>query len=85
MLTLITEESFFAMSSAPNPAPTVKEPVQSVIAGAVANDKCSVCGDTFELFYNDDDDEWHLRDCVRRGNKNYHPACLDHCKVDITY
>ncbi|RVE47833.1 hypothetical protein evm_007588 [Chilo suppressalis] len=57
--------------------------VPSVKAGALADDNCALCGDKFELFYHDDDDEWHLKDSVRYEDKNYHPECLD-CVNKIT-
>ena len=34
----------------------------------------------FEQFYDDDEEEWHLRDAVRVDNRVYHPVCYDDYK-----
>ncbi|XP_034244505.1 uncharacterized protein LOC117647097 [Thrips palmi] len=38
---------------------------------------CEMCGDMFDDFFNEDQDEWHLKDCVLFEEKLYHPACLN--------
>ncbi|RVE47832.1 hypothetical protein evm_007587 [Chilo suppressalis] len=48
--------------------------VPSVKAGALADDNCALCGDKFELFYHDDEDEWHLKDSVRYEEKTTIPS-----------
>ena len=30
---------------------------------------CDICGDTFEQFWDEDAEEWHLKDAVRVNNK----------------
>ncbi|KAG7305107.1 hypothetical protein JYU34_010576 [Plutella xylostella] len=55
----------------------------SVAAGAPADRHCALCGDAFDQFYNEDKDEWHLRNSVRHEDKNYHPLCFDDYKASL--
>ncbi|XP_028981966.1 pre-mRNA cleavage complex 2 protein Pcf11-like [Diachasma alloeum] len=55
----------------------------SVPSTSDRNPHCVVCHDGFEEFYNEDEEEWHLRPAVRYANQNYHPLCLDDSKVSI--
>lgn len=41
---------------------------------------CVICKDPFEQFYDDDEEEWHLRDAIRIENKTYHPVCYEDAK-----
>ena len=41
---------------------------------------CEICMEPFEQFYDDDEEEWHLRDAVRVDNRVYHPVCYDDYK-----
>lgn len=36
---------------------------------------CNMCGDPFELFYDNDDEEWYLRNAIRFAQGVYHPIC----------
>ena len=36
-----------------------------------------MCGEQFENFFDEDTEEWCLRDAVRFGDKTYHPACYE--------
>ena len=36
---------------------------------------CDICGDPFEQFWDEDAEEWHLKDAVRINNITYHPVC----------
>ena len=38
---------------------------------------CEMCGEQFENFFDEDSEEWRLRDAIRVGNKTYHPACYE--------
>ncbi|KAL4702143.1 hypothetical protein ACJJTC_019419 [Scirpophaga incertulas] len=49
----------------------------SVAASAPLTHHCALCGDAFHQFYNEDKEEWHLRNSVRHDGCNYHPACYD--------
>jgi hypothetical protein len=53
-----------------------------VVSGAPPEHlRCFLCHDLFDQFYNDDIDEWHLRNAVEHEGNNYHPVCLDDHKV----
>ena len=41
---------------------------------------CVICGDPFEQFYDDEEEEWHLRDAMRVDDKTYHPVCYEDAK-----
>ncbi|XP_049878564.1 pre-mRNA cleavage complex 2 protein Pcf11 isoform X2 [Pectinophora gossypiella] len=60
------------------------EPPPSVAAGAPADQHCALCGDKFQQFYNEDLEEWHLRNSVRHNDCNYHPACYQDYKASLT-
>ena len=36
-----------------------------------------MCGEQFEQFWDEEAEEWHLRDAVRVNKKTYHPACYE--------
>ncbi|XP_045529689.1 pre-mRNA cleavage complex 2 protein Pcf11 isoform X1 [Pieris brassicae] len=62
----------------------VVEETPSVAAGLPAEHSCSLCGDKFDQFYNEDKEEWHLRNSVRHDEKNYHPMCFEDYKASLT-
>ncbi|KAI8441176.1 hypothetical protein MSG28_009410 [Choristoneura fumiferana] len=64
-------------AAAPAPAPP------SVAAGPPARAACALCGDTFLQFYNEDREEWHLRNSVSHEGQNYHPLCLEDYKASL--
>ncbi|KAI0979535.1 hypothetical protein GJ496_000706 [Pomphorhynchus laevis] len=37
---------------------------------------CRVCFESFDQFYNDEREEWHLKEAVRVGDWVYHATCL---------
>ncbi|OWF46603.1 uncharacterized protein LOC110455499 isoform X2 [Mizuhopecten yessoensis] len=45
--------------------------------GEDKGDVCEICGDPFEQFWNEDQEEWHLRDAIRVESKTYHPICYE--------
>ncbi|XP_064074562.1 pre-mRNA cleavage complex 2 protein Pcf11 isoform X1 [Vanessa tameamea] len=55
----------------------------SVAAGAPQH-HCALCGDRFQQFYNEDKEEWHLRNSVRHDLLYYHPLCLQDYKASLT-
>lgn len=62
-----------------------ESPVPSCIAGPDDVDKtCDMCHDQFETFYNEENEEWHLRNAVRVDGKTYHPICFEDCKSSVT-
>lgn len=38
---------------------------------------CAVCQDRFECFFNEDVEEWHLKNAVRIEEVAYHPTCYE--------
>ncbi|XP_035216033.1 uncharacterized protein LOC118189518 isoform X2 [Stegodyphus dumicola] len=54
--------------------------VPSVPAAENITETCQVCGETFDLFWVEDEEEWHLRDAVRHDEQVYHPACYEDFK-----
>lgn len=57
----------------------VLEDVPCIPAGSNQNAACELCRDRFEQFYNDESDEWQLRNAVKVDDLIYHPTCYsDH-------
>ncbi|KAG8225210.1 hypothetical protein J437_LFUL009055, partial [Ladona fulva] len=58
--------------------------IASVPAGEKAEDQhCAVCREGFEQFYNEEKEEWHLRDAVRVDGFTYHPLCYEDYKASL--
>ncbi|CAF1000990.1 unnamed protein product [Brachionus calyciflorus] len=38
-------------------------------------DSCCICGDPFEIFWSNENEEWHFKDAIRVDNRIYHPIC----------
>lgn len=57
-------------------------PPPSCVAGPDDNNKaCDMCHDPFETFYNEETEEWHLRNAIRVEENIYHPICYEDYKV----
>lgn len=41
------------------------------------NEVCFVCDDPFEMFYDDEAEEWYLRNAIRKGKQVFHPICCE--------
>lgn len=57
---------------------TEKEVVELPCVSAGKNEQdafCVLCQDKFEQFYNQDIEEWQLRNATRVDGSLYHPAC----------
>ncbi|KAM3958316.1 uncharacterized protein ACR2FA_007640 [Aphomia sociella] len=76
------EKNWFETSGAAGPEAAEEAP--SVAAGALGDHHCALCGDTFQQFYNEDEEEWHLRNSVRHEDNNYHPLCCEDYKASLT-
>ncbi|XP_028136602.1 pre-mRNA cleavage complex 2 protein Pcf11 isoform X2 [Diabrotica virgifera virgifera] len=52
--------------------------VPSVAADPDSTDECCmVCREKFDQFFNEEKEEWHLRNAIRMENKTYHPVCYE--------
>ncbi|CAF1111328.1 unnamed protein product [Rotaria sordida] len=48
------------------------------------DDRCYVCHDPFENFFDDNREEWHLKDAIRIDGKTYHPICYQDVRYETT-
>ncbi|MEE6524242.1 hypothetical protein FKM82_023593 [Ascaphus truei] len=54
---------------------------QSVPAGpAGADEICDICQEQFEQYWDEEEEEWHLKNAIRVNEKIYHPSCYDDYK-----
>ncbi|XP_053312660.1 pre-mRNA cleavage complex 2 protein Pcf11 isoform X2 [Spea bombifrons] len=54
---------------------------QSVVAGPAGSDElCDICQEQFEQYWDEEEEEWHLRNAMRVNDKIYHPSCYDDYK-----
>ncbi|XP_063927873.1 uncharacterized protein LOC135141017 isoform X2 [Zophobas morio] len=44
---------------------------------------CDVCQDKFDQFFNEDKEEWHLRNAIRVDDKTYHPVCYEDYQTSL--
>ncbi|XP_074026100.1 uncharacterized protein isoform X2 [Leptinotarsa decemlineata] len=50
----------------------------SVSADPESTDECcDVCRDKFDYFFNEEKEEWHLKNAIRIEDKTYHPLCYE--------
>lgn len=47
----------------------------------IQDQRCEVCQDRFEQFYNEEKEEWHLRMAISIDGKTYHPLCYEDYQV----
>ncbi|XP_050299204.1 pre-mRNA cleavage complex 2 protein Pcf11 isoform X2 [Anthonomus grandis grandis] len=47
------------------------------------NESCHVCRESFEQFFNEEKEEWHLRNAIRMDEKTYHPVCYEDYQKSI--
>ncbi|XP_036176569.1 pre-mRNA cleavage complex 2 protein Pcf11-like [Myotis myotis] len=51
---------------------------QSVPAGpAGAEESCEICQEQFEQYWDEEEEEWHLKNAMRVDGKIYHPSCYE--------
>ncbi|XP_038618039.1 pre-mRNA cleavage complex 2 protein Pcf11 isoform X2 [Tachyglossus aculeatus] len=51
---------------------------QSVPAGpAGADESCEICQEQFEQYWDEEEEEWHLKNAIRVDGKIYHPSCYE--------
>ncbi|CAF4941179.1 unnamed protein product, partial [Rotaria magnacalcarata] len=49
------------------------------------DDRCYVCHDPFENFFDDNREEWCLKDAMRVDGKTYHPICYQDVQYQETH
>ncbi|XP_052224670.1 uncharacterized protein LOC127840322 isoform X3 [Dreissena polymorpha] len=63
-----------SLLSLPEGATVVKCPQAS---GNDVEDMCNICHEPFEQFWDEEVEEWRLRDAIKVNNKTYHPICFE--------
>ncbi|XP_040282333.1 pre-mRNA cleavage complex 2 protein Pcf11 [Bufo bufo] len=54
---------------------------QSVQAGpAGADEICDICKEQFEQYWDEEEEEWHLKNAMRVNEKIFHPSCYEDYK-----
>ncbi|CAF0904831.1 unnamed protein product [Rotaria sordida] len=53
--------------------------------GDIDDDRCYVCHDPFENFFDDNREEWRLKDAMRADGKTYHPICYQDAQNQETH
>lgn len=73
--------SYFEMQAEDTQPEAVEvPPVISVPATSDDQECCPVCCERFQLFWVEEEEEWHYRNAVRHDNIAYHPACYEDFK-----
>ncbi|KAM3869035.1 pre-mRNA cleavage complex 2 protein Pcf11 [Diretmus argenteus] len=55
----------------------------------VVGESCEICQEAFEMYWEEEEEEWHLRNAIRMDGKTYHPSCYEDYKntssfLDVT-
>ncbi|KAI4877910.1 hypothetical protein NFI96_017407 [Prochilodus magdalenae] len=54
---------------------------QSVKAAPdVVDESCEICQEQFEMYWEEEEEEWHLKNALRVDGKTYHPSCYEDYK-----
>ncbi|KAK7143529.1 hypothetical protein R3I93_014633 [Phoxinus phoxinus] len=54
---------------------------QSVKAAKdVVHELCDICQEQFEMYWEEEEEEWHLKNAIRVDGKTYHPSCYEDYK-----
>ncbi|XP_067663698.1 uncharacterized protein [Haliotis asinina] len=67
-----------------NPPPGVDFVSCPPATGNEQDDMCCICHDPFEQYWNEEAEDWHLRDAVRVDKKTYHPVCFQDAREEGT-
>ncbi|CAL2037325.1 unnamed protein product [Caenorhabditis brenneri] len=59
------------------------EPLPGVASSGVKTKECSVCGEKFDEYFDDDEETWRLRDTVSIHGKIVHAACASDATQDV--
>lgn len=74
------EKNWFEIEAKVNATLNVElnEPIVNCIAAHDEHNKsCDMCNDPFEMFYDQETEEWYLRNAIRKGTNVYHPICYE--------
>lgn len=74
------EKNWFEIEAKANATINVElnQPIVNCIAAHDEHNKvCDMCYDPFEMFYDQDTEDWYLRNAIRKGNNVYHPICYE--------
>ncbi|XP_064482248.1 pre-mRNA cleavage complex 2 protein Pcf11-like isoform X2 [Ornithodoros turicata] len=73
--------SFFEQQASVEQDQNSNSPVEIKSVQATGDEtSCAVCEEAFQLFWVEEEEEWHFRDAVRVDEKIYHPACYEDFK-----
>ncbi|KAJ1521390.1 hypothetical protein ONE63_003065 [Megalurothrips usitatus] len=65
-----------------------EEPEEEEIQSVPSNDFpdgtiCELCHERFDQFYNEEKEEWHLKDCLVADGLPYHPFCYKDYRISV--
>ncbi|KPP69872.1 pre-mRNA cleavage complex 2 protein Pcf11-like, partial [Scleropages formosus] len=46
----------------------------------VVDESCEICQEQFETYWEEEEEEWHLKNAIRVDDKTYHPSCYEDYK-----
>ncbi|KAG2457051.1 pre-mRNA cleavage complex 2 protein Pcf11 [Polypterus senegalus] len=46
----------------------------------VVDEICEICQEKFEMYWEEEEEEWHLKNAIRVEEKTYHPSCYEDYK-----
>ncbi|XP_054708497.1 uncharacterized protein LOC129218287 [Uloborus diversus] len=72
--------SFFDLQAETETVEVPTPIIPSIAATGDISEECSVCGEQFQLFWVQEEEEWHLKNAIRHDNEAYHPACYEDFK-----
>ncbi|XP_064636010.1 uncharacterized protein LOC135493085 [Lineus longissimus] len=72
---------FQSMASSSQPEQITSCPAAS--GDSENDDVCEICADPFEQFWDEESEEWHLKDAIRVEGKTYHPVCYEDAKLTL--
>ncbi|KAL4658619.1 pre-mRNA cleavage complex 2 protein Pcf11 [Arapaima gigas] len=57
-----------------------KECLSVRAAPDVVGESCEICQEQFEMYWEEEEEEWHLKNAIRVDEKTYHPSCYEDYK-----
>ncbi|KAM4620686.1 pre-mRNA cleavage complex 2 protein Pcf11 isoform 2-T2 [Polymixia lowei] len=46
----------------------------------VVGESCEICQEAFEMYWEEEEEEWHLKNAIRVEGETYHPSCFEDYK-----